>query len=145
MELSQIRKLVEKDMPIDDTELDIASMAIPQLHNKYLNIFLDEKLVLQKINSDYHRLKRIKWEYYTGKLDNTQLEEYGWEQFQLKILKQDIELYMNSDEELQKLSDRVAYQKEKISYLDAILKSINNRQWNIRSAIDWRKFINGGQ
>tara|TARA_R110000824_G_scaffold190016_3_gene371408 strand:- start:783 stop:1217 length:435 start_codon:yes stop_codon:yes gene_type:complete len=143
MELSEIRKLVEKDMPIDDTELDIASMAIPQLHNKYLNLYLDEKLVLQKLNSDYYGLKRIKWEYYTGKLDQTQLEEYGWEPFPLKILKQDIDLYMNSDKELQKLSDRVAYQKEKISYLDAILKSINNRQWNIRSAIDWRKFING--
>jgi len=143
MELSEIRKLVEKDMPIDDTELDIASMAIPQLHNKYLNIYMDEKLVLQKLNSDYYGLKRIKWEYYTGKLDRTQLEEYGWEQFPLKILKQDIDLYMNSDKELQKLSDRVTYQKEKISYLDAILKSINNRQWNIRSAIDWRKFING--
>mgnify|MGYP003655256270 FL=1 len=143
MELSEIRNLVAKDMPIDDTELDIASTAIPQLHNKYLNIFLDEKLVLQKLNSDYYRLKRIKWEYYTGKLDHTQLEKYGWEQFQLKILKQDIDLYMNSDEELQKLSDRVAYQKEKINYLDAILKSINNRQWNIRNAIEWRKFING--
>tara|TARA_R110000824_G_scaffold221069_1_gene408199 strand:- start:66 stop:500 length:435 start_codon:yes stop_codon:yes gene_type:complete len=143
MDLSEIRKQVAEDMPIDDTELDIASMAIPQLHNKYLNLYLDEKLVLQKLNSDYYGLKKIKWEYYTGKLDQTQLEEYGWEQFPLKILKQDIDLYMNSDKELQKLSDRVAYQKEKISYLDAILKSINNRQWNIRSAIDWRKFING--
>ena len=143
MELSEIRKLVEKDMPIDDTELDIESMVIPQLHNKYLNIYLDEKLVLQKVTSDYYELKRIKWEYYTGKLDQTQLEEYGWEPFSLKILKQDIDLYMNSDKELQKLSDRVVYQKEKINYLDAILKSINNRQWNIRNAIEWRKFING--
>ena len=50
---------------------------------------------------------------------------------------------MESDEELQKLANRKAYQKEKVSYLDAILKSINNRQWNIRNAIEWKKFING--
>ena len=130
-------------MPIDDTELDVESMTIPQLHGKYLNFYLDEKLVLQKLNSDYYRLKKTKWEYYTGKLDEDQLEEYGWEPFQFKILKQDIDLYMDSDEDLQKLSNRVAYQKEKINYLDAILKSINNRQWNIRNAIEWRKFING--
>ena len=143
MDLSDIRKLVAEDMPIDDTELDIESMTIPQLHNKYLNIYLDEKLVLQKLNSDYYRLKKTKWEYYTGKLDEDQLKEYGWEPFQFKILKQDIDLYMDSDEDLQKLSNNVAYQKEKISYLDSILKSINNRQWNIRNAIEWRKFING--
>ena len=143
MELREIRKLVEEDMPIDDTELDVASMAIPQLHNKYLNIYLDEKLVLQKVTSDFNILKRIKWEYYTGKLDKEQLEEYGWEQFSLKILKQDIDIYMESDEELQKLANRKVYQKEKVNYLDAILKSINNRQWNIRNAIEWKKFING--
>jgi len=143
MDISEIRKLVAEDMPIDDTELDIESMFIPQLHNKYLNIYLDEKLVLKKLNSDYYRLKKTKWEYYTGKLDQEQLDEFGWEPFQFKILKQDIDLYMDSDEDLQKLTDRVAYQKEKINYLDSILKGINNRQWNIRNAIEWRKFING--
>ncbi len=135
--------MVAEDMPIDDTELDIESMAIPQLHSKYLNIYMDEKLLLQKINSDYYRLKKMKWEYYTGKLDQDQLDEYGWEPFQLKILKQDIDLYMDSDEDLQKLLNKQAYQKEKINYLDAILKSVNNRQWNIKGAIEWRKFING--
>ena len=143
MEISEIQKLVAEDMPIDDTELDIESMAIPQLHSKYLNIYMDEKLLLQKINSDYYRLKKMKWEYYTGKLDQDQLDEYGWEPFQLKILKQDIDLYMDSDEDLQKLINKQTYQKEKINYLDAILKSVNNRQWNIKGAIEWRKFING--
>ena len=143
MEISEIQKLVAEDMPIDDTELDIESMAIPQLHSKYLNIYMDEKLLLQKINSDYYRLKKMKWEYYTGKLDQDQLDEYGWEPFQLKILKQDIDLYIDSDEDLQKLINKQTYQKEKINYLDAILKSVNNRQWNIKGAIEWRKFING--
>ena len=143
MDIRDIQKLVAEDMPIDDTELDIESMNIPQLHSKYLNIYMDEKLVLQKLNSDYHRLKKVKWEYYTGKLDQEQLDDYGWEPFQLKILKQDIDLYMDSDEDLQKILNRVAYQKEKVNYLDSVLKSINNRQWNIKGAIEWRKFING--
>ena len=143
MDISKIKQLVAEDMPIYDTELDIESMAIPQLHSKYLNIYMDEKLLLQKINSDYYRLKKMKWEYYTGKLDQDQLDEYGWEPFQLKILKQDIDLYMDSDEDLQKLINKQTYQKEKINYLDAILKSVNNRQWNIKGAIEWRKFING--
>ena len=143
MELSEIKIMVQKDMPIDDTELDIESMSIPQLHNKYLNLYTDEKLLYQKLNGEYSKLKKLKWEYYTGKLDQEALEELGWEQFQLKILKQDIHLYMESDDDLQKSSNKVAYQMEKVNYLESILKSINNRQWNIRNAIEWRKFING--
>jgi hypothetical protein len=38
---------------------------------------------------------------------------------------------------------KLEYQKEKIDYLENVLKSINGRQWNIRGAIEWRKFING--
>ena len=37
MNIATIRGMVEKDLKIDSTELDLASLRIPQLHNKYLN------------------------------------------------------------------------------------------------------------
>lgn len=143
MELSEIKRMAYKDMPIDDTELDIESLKIPQLHNKYLNLFHDEKLVLCKTETDYKSLLRTKWEYYTGKLDQDQLNYYGWDIFPFKILKNDIQLYLDADADLIKQKGKMQYQKEKVSYLESILKSINNRQWSIRGAIDWRKFISG--
>jgi hypothetical protein len=143
MELSNIKQMASKDMPIDGTELDIESLKIPQLHNKYLNMFHDEKLVLCKTETDYKSLLRTKWEYYTGKLDQEQLNYYGWDVFPFKILKNDIQLYLDADDDLIKLKGKMQYQKEKVSYLESILKSINNRQWSIRGAIDWRKFISG--
>tara|TARA_Y100000034_G_C6821169_1_gene369832 strand:- start:252 stop:686 length:435 start_codon:yes stop_codon:yes gene_type:complete len=143
MELSDIKRMAHKDMPIDDTELDMESLKIPQLHNKYLNLFHDEKLVLCKSESDYKTLLKIKWEYYTGKLDQEQLDYYGWDCFPFKILKSDIQMYLDADADLVKLKNKMQYQKEKVSYLESVLKSITNRQWSIRGAIDWRKFING--
>jgi len=143
MELSEIKRMAYKDMPIDDTEMDIESLKIPQLHNKYLNLFHDEKLVLCKTETDYKSLLRTKWEYYTGKLDQDQLNYYGWDIFPFKILKNDIQLYLDADADLIKQKGKMQYQKEKVSYLESILKSINNRQWSIRGAIDWRKFISG--
>ena len=143
MDLRKIREMVAKDMPIDDTELDLESLKIPQLHNKYLNLYTDEKLIAKKLEFDYKALRKLKWEYYTGKLDQTQLEELGWDTFDLKILKQDLDKYLEADSDLHTLYLKLEYQKEKIEYLDSVLKSINNRQWNIRGAIDWRKFING--
>jgi len=41
------------------------------------------------------------------------------------------------------LNHRMVFQEEKVKYLDAIVKSFNSRQWNIRNAIEWRKFVSG--
>jgi hypothetical protein len=81
--------------------------------------------------------------YYTGKLSEEELADFGWEPFQLSILKTDIDRFLNADEELQLISNKLEYQKSVIYYLENIIKVISNRQWNIRSAIDWIKFTNG--
>ena len=100
MELSDIRKMVEADARIDDTQLDTESLRLPSLHNKYLNLYHDSKLRFEKATNEYNRLYRLKWEYYTGKMDQETLKEKGWEPFQHNILKQDIPIFLNSDEDL---------------------------------------------
>ena len=143
MNLSELKSMVEEDMVIDDTELDIESIRTPQLHNKYLNLFHDEKLILVKMEEEYKKLYRVKWEYFTGKIDQETLNQYSWEPFQLNILKADIDKYLDADTDLSILRMKVSFSKEKVSYLESVVKIINNRQWNIRSAIDWRKFVSG--
>ena len=106
-------------------------------------MFTDEKLILQKMESDLAILKKNKWLYYTGKLSKEELDTYGWEPFDLNILKTDIDKFLSSDEDLILLQHRVTLQKEKVNYLENIIKIINNRQWYIRSAIDWIKFTQG--
>jgi len=143
MTLSDYRQMVEADLKIDETELDSESLRTPQLHSKYLNFLTDEKLKASKLEYDYNRLKKYKWLYYTGKLSEEELADFGWEPFQLSILKTDIDRFLNADEELQLISNKLEYQKSVIYYLENIIKVISNRQWNIRSAIDWIKFTNG--
>ena len=143
MNLDQIRKMAQEDIPMDKTELDVESMKTPQLHNKYLILYTDEKLILTKLNSELKVLERNKWLYYTGKMSQEQLEEYGWEPFDLNILKTDIDRFMQADGDIITLSNKVALQKEKVNYLENVIKIINNRQWSIRSTIDWLKFTNG--
>jgi|TARA_B110000503_G_scaffold41608_1_gene68393 hypothetical protein len=143
MTLDDIRKEIERDVRLDETALDIESLKIPQLHSKYLNFLMDERLSLAKITSDYDTTLRIKWEYYTGKMSQEQLTAHGWEPFALRVLRNDLDLYLNSDADISKARQRVVYQKEKISLLEEIVKELNNRHWKIRNAIDWRKFVNG--
>jgi len=143
MTLDEIRKSVNNDLPMDKTELDVESMKTPQLHNKYLIFHSDEKLILGKMQSDLSVLKRDKWLYYTGKMSQEQLEERNWEPFDLTILKTDIDKFLDSDEDIIRLSNKILLQKEKVNYLENVIKIINNRQWSIRSTIDWLKFTNG--
>ena len=143
MLFDDIKKMAETDLKFNETELDTESLRIPQLHGKYLNMLYDEKLVLRKWRNELSSLLKLKWEYYTGKMSEEQLKELGWKPFELRILKQDVELYIESDTEIIQKKDRVFVQEEKVNYLESIIKMISNRQYHIRDAITWRKFING--
>lgn len=143
MTLDDLRKEIEKDMALDESALDIESLKIPALHGKYLNFLLDERLVMRKAEAEYNHMTRVKWEYYTGKMSQEELTARGWEPFSLKILRNDLDLYLNSDEDLSKLSQKFLFQKEKVSLLEEVVKELNTRHWKIRNAIEWRRFVNG--
>ena len=143
MTLDDIRKEIERDTKINPLDLDLESLKIPQLHGKYLNFLLDERLVLAQIQADAAIVTRIKWEYYTGQMSREELEAKGWEPFSLKILRQDLDIYIDSDADVVKSRQKAVYQKEKIALLEEIVKELNNRHWKIRNALDWIKFKSG--
>lgn len=143
MNLENIKSMVAKDCIIDETRLDAESLRLPQLHNKYLNFLMDAKLILERKKNDFYRMRRNKWEYYTGKMDEETLSRLGWEPFDLKILKQDIGIYLESDVDLIIMQEQVCYYKEMCEYLDSTVKEITYRHNKIRNAIDWQKFIAG--
>jgi hypothetical protein len=76
-------------------------------------------------------------------MSREELATRGLEPFTLKILRQDIPLYLNSDSDIVRSRQRCFYQREKISLLEEIIKELNNRHWKIRNAIEWRRFVNG--
>ena len=140
---SDLKEMVEKDMVIDETELDTESLKTPQLHNKYLIMLADDKLLLSKLKSDLKKLIRNKWLYYTGKMSQDELEENEWEPFQLTVLKTDIDKFIYSDDDIIIMENRISYQNEKTNYLENVVKIISSRQWMIKSAIEWIRFTQG--
>lgn len=140
MKLEDIENLWEQDCKIDPTELGKESLKIPELHNKYFKIFTQEKLLLKKLEQDYKFLYKQKFEYYMGIMDEGELRTNGWEPNPLKILKQDLPVYMESDNDLVTITKKVELQREKINFLESIIKNIINRGFLIKNAIDWNKF-----
>lgn len=143
MTFDELKQMVKDDLKIDETALDRESADTPQLHNKYLTFYMDEKLRLKRLQGEQATLRRNKWLYYTGRMSKEELVQFGWEPFELNILKTEADDLIESDPEWIKLDERVAFQNEKVEYLEGVVKIVQNRQWQIRAMIDWIKFTQG--
>ncbi len=143
MKFEEIQKLWSGDCEIDETELSQESIKIPQLHNKYLIIFHDERLRLRTMRFDHSKLLKVKREYFSGRMDATELEAYDWEPFQYKLLKADVQEYIDADDDIIEGKKKISLQEEKVDYLEAIVKGLSNRGYLIKNAIDWKRFTEG--
>jgi hypothetical protein len=141
-QLDELLEMWRKDAEIDRTEPGKALLDIPKLHSKYLNILSKHRMLSKEAEFKYNKMKRLKWEYYTGKLDDDQLKKYGWEPFQF-VLKSEITTYLESDEDINKWIAHKAIHDEIVDTCQAIMKELNNRTWELKSFIDWEKFIQG--
>ena len=140
--LESILKLWENDAVIDQTEPGKELIRIPILHNKYLTILTKHKIAVKKSHFDYLRMRKIKWEYYTGKMSQEELKDYGWEPFQF-TLKSDISTYLEADADLIKLLEKKVYHEEAVSVIESIMSELKQRTWQLRDFISWEKFIGG--
>ena len=140
MDLEKLQLEVDKDLKINDTELDLESLKTPQLHNKYLKHLTKFKLLLSRAEGDLAIIQKLKWEYYTGKADP---QVYAQKPFDLKILRTDVDKYIDSDEEIIKAKQKVHYLQATVDFLDRTIRQIANRGFTIKNAINWRRFTSG--
>jgi hypothetical protein len=143
--MSKLDELLEewrKDADIDRTEPGKALLDIPKLHSKYLNILSRHRLLSKEAEFKYNKMKKLKWEYYTGKLDDDDLKNYAWDPFPY-VLKSDLSTYMESDEDLNKYSAQKIMHDEIVEVCTAILKELNSRTFQLRDFIAWERFIQG--
>lgn len=144
MKLDDIMMMWEQDSKMDKTELGDESLKIPLLHHKYYKVFVDEGLLLKKLEQEYKSLYKLKFEYYMGTLDEDTLRQNGWQPNALKILKQDLPLYIDADSDIQLIQARIDIQKQKLSFVESVIKTVSNRGFLIKNAIDWERFKVGG-
>lgn len=141
--MSEIQSHWDIDSVIDKTELGDESLKIPALHSKYFKMYSNERILLKECEFHYKKIYKLKYEYYMGQLSVEVLKEHGWEQNQLKILKADVPMYIDSDQDLITLKRKIYLQEEKLNFLESIIKSLSNRGYQIKAAIDWIKFTQG--
>lgn len=142
--LDELHDEWQVDGEIDKTEIGDELLKIPKLHAKYLRILSYHNSQSKEMGINYAKAKKIRYEYYQGDLNNPDdLAKYGFEPMTKRVLKSDIPLYIESDPTLLSILRKKNLHDEIASATTSILKELNSRTYQLRSHIDYEKFING--
>lgn len=143
MKIEEIESLWSEDSIITDIDLSREASKIPQLHAKYYQIYIREKMILLKYRNEYKKLKLEKHEFLINPTEDKFND--GWKlPAQGKILKNEINTYLDGDDLLLQQELKIGIQEEKVTFLKSIIDSINTRNFIIKNMIEDRRFMSGG-
>ena len=141
MNLENLQDMWRSDSKLDEDLHDNDSLAIPQLHMKYMEFHNKYSLMKKERDIEMKRLIREKWLYYKGKAPSSVYKEMP---FDLKLTtKEEISMFIEADEDIAKLKYKIEYIDQVLFFLDSVLRMINNRTYHIKNAIEWKKFQSG--
>ena len=143
MNLEKIEELWAKDAEKFFDHRDLPellandSMETPKLHAKYLQLHNEFKLMLSDAQTKYNKLYKEKWLYYNGKAPS---QVYAEKPFDLKVLKGDLDMFIDSDDDVCRVKQKIDYLETCINSIDRILKEIHNRGFAIKNTIEIVKY-----
>lgn len=134
-------KLIEEDL-VAETAKTV------KLHAKYSKYYRIAFRNLAEAKAVRAKMLKLKTEYYAGDLntDKDTLDKYGWEPFRKIVkLRDDQKAYIAADEDLIKLDLRIADADYATTFLEGVLTMVKNRNFHIRTCLDYMIFQNGGR
>lgn len=143
MSTDDISEMWSIDCKVDETDLARESKKIPELHSKYYNLYYKEVLRIKKLNYDYKELEMAKREWFDGSMAEEDLRDRGWRPNQRKIIRQDLDKYIQQDKEIIQLSLKIDYHTARAKFLEDIVKTIHSRNFIIKNMLDVMKFQAG--
>lgn len=140
MNIEMMKAELAKDLKMDMENLHNESIDVSGQHGKWLGFAMDETGKLAALRSKQKRMKLQKWNYYLGR---GTAEEYKRRPFGLKVLKNEVQQYIDADPEYRDIEDKIAAKEALVDFLDGAVRAVTNKQWNIKNAIEFLKFKNG--
>lgn len=139
MKIEEIKAAIEADLKIDRFNLVDESARTPNLFSKYIQIYTDEKIRLRMLQRKYSESYIQRREFYAGNGG----DKYKEEPFDRKVIRQDLDIWLDADSKIQDLKDRLTLQEVIIDILERTLKEINQRSYTIRNMTEMIKFESG--
>ena len=144
MNIEQLQEMWQVDCQIDENFLGEQSTTTPKLHAKYIKVLIEVKLKHNKYKADYNILRKNKFRYYRGELSREELTALNWSQWQgIKPLKNEMDEFLQGDTDLNNMQLKIDYLESIIYLLESIMSQLKARDWQIKSHIEWKKFLAG--
>ena len=141
IDLEAIQEMWEKDSKIDRDNLHEESLNIPSLHAKYFALYNNIFLLRKRAEQQRKNIRHERYEYFSGKADP---EIYVENPFGKKIRDKDtMTKYLDADEKLSNASLKIDYYDTMLTYIESILKVVQNRTYQIKNAIEFMRFQSG--
>ena len=141
MNIEELKKMILADSKADVTELAKDALQVAYLYGKYLNLYEEQNAELKRLKQRFKKLNKLLWEYYTGKAP---AKVYKEKPFHLKLLKTDVALYVQSDDEYQKLERELFKQEQIVNLLKGAMDIMDKKGWMIKNALDdikWKQAV----
>lgn len=139
--LQKLKEQAKQDLQIDRTDLVNESLRTPSLHSKWLSLHAELKAKARKLQFELDVKYKDRWLYYNGKASPA---IYKAEPFDLKVLKSDTGVFINADDQLIEIKERLEEIKDVLLFVEGVIGEINKRSFHIKNAIDVLRWENGG-
>lgn len=138
--MQELKDEITKDSFIDKLHLESEALKISTLYSKWIGRLAEETRKLRSVQIHYDKKILERTQYYMGKASD---EVYKAEPLQLKVLKQDLPLYLNADDAMNDVKSLLNEQTIKVNMIELFMKELSQRSFNIKNNIDYQKFKAG--
>lgn len=140
MTFDEIKKVSKEDLQIHKDDLVHASSITPTLNHKYLMELFSSRDQLSQLEYSFNVLYKSKWLYYSGK---GTADVYAKNPFDLKVLKSDLQIFFDADQELNDAKYKITFLKNKIDFITKVIEEINRRSFLINNINNTIKYESG--
>lgn len=143
--IEEVKDAWKSDAGIDNTKFESELVRTPMLHAKYLDHLVYFRGRRAQVVKRLNTLKNLKRKYYRGECTLQELNDNGWNQWQgLKPSNSELNQLFDQDPDVIEVEERLEYFNTALAMVEYIMKAINTRSYEIRTLLDYQKFISGG-
>ena len=134
----------EKDIKIDFLKLTEELAHNQNLIGKRMTYQQVWETKYQFLDLEYRQLLASKTKYYTGKMSEDEIISKGWEIEGTKILKADLNIWVDDDNDMIKAKKKMLILKQIINIIDKTIDIlVDQKKWTIKNFIDYKKWLEG--
>ena len=144
VKLAELTQESEKDIKIDFLKLTEELAHNQNLIGKWMNYQQVWETKYQFLDLEYRQLLASKTKYYTGKMSEDEIISKGWGIEGTKILKADLNIWVDDDNDMIKAKKKMLILKQIITIIDKTIDIlVDQKKWTIKNFIDYKKWLEG--